>query len=82
VSAVTVVGFRLKCVHCLARYPGRRLFCAVFEPGGDWKQHKLTAEITRLTKGIVCCEVHMDVGFRLVDHFFLKLSGADISKKV
>ncbi len=24
----------------------------------------------------------MDVGFRLVDHFFLKLSGADISKKI
>ena len=42
----------------------------------------MIAEITRLTKGIVCSEVHVDVRFRLVDHFFLKLSGADISKKL
>jgi hypothetical protein len=42
----------------------------------------LTAEVTRRTKGIVCSEVHVDVSFRLVDHFFLKLPGADISKKI
>jgi hypothetical protein len=69
-------------VHCLARYPRRRLFCAVFGSGGAWKQHKLIAEIARLTKRIVCSEVHVDVRFRLVDHFFLKLPEADISKKI
>src|SRR5205823_6620652 len=48
----------------------------------DRKQRKLIGEITSLTNAIVYYEVHMVVGCRLIDYFFLKILKANISKKL
>src|SRR5439155_1937418 len=48
----------------------------------DRKQRKLIGEITCLTNAIVYYEVHMVVGCRLIDYFFLKTLKANISKKL
>src|SRR5438874_5827523 len=48
----------------------------------DRKQRKLIGEITCLTNAIIYYEVHMVVGCRLIDYFFLKILKAIISKKL
>src|SRR5436305_2067944 len=48
----------------------------------DRKQRKLIGEITSLTNAIVYYEVHMVVGCRLIDYFFLKILKANISKNL
>src|SRR5436190_20103229 len=81
--AESVVSFCLsQCVHLFTRQSRGQLLSAVFAPGTGRKQRKLTGEIRCLTNGIVCYEVHVVVGCRLIGYFFLKILKTDISKKL